>query len=251
MKENLKQLIEAFKSIDENIVTEDFTNKIETIFEAAIEARISVLREDIEKEVESKQIFELQEFKDTLINNLDKYLDESVKDFMENFKPEIEDTIKSTTFQKLFDGIMEQFQRYNINVPVSQMDIVESLKEENEKIEEKVNELINEKFNLQEKVLKEQCMRIFSEKTNDMAMTEIEKLKIMMKDVSFEDAETFSEKMDVMIGNFLVEDKKELNHDKLLNENNFQSFTKVTNKEDEKTIDNEIVASYMKTFGIK
>jgi hypothetical protein len=240
MQESLKMLVEALKTIDANIVTEEFTKKLETIFESAVETRISQLREEIENEIQDKATTELQEFKEEVVNNLDKFLDECVNEFNENFQPEIEDTIKSVTYQNIIDSIMETFEKYNIQVPKSKLNIVSALKEENEKNEDKINQLINEKFELEEEILKQKCLRVFVEKTENLTESEKDTLKKLMKDVEFDNSENFENKLSVIIENFLQKENK-----KPITESVDNFFDTKKEVIDNPEIDEKMIKAYM------
>ena len=92
---------------------------------------------------------------------------------------------------KLKDLFTESY----IEVPESKVDLVDELAEQVEELETKLNEttqkVIDQSGELEE-MKKEEIIR---ESSSDLADTQVEKLKTLVNDLDFEDAEKFAEKV--------------------------------------------------------
>ena len=91
--------------------------------------------------------------------------------------------------------LKDLFSESYIEVPESKVDLVDELAEQVEELESKLNEttqkVIDQSGELEE-MKKEEIIR---ESSSDLADTQVEKLKTLVNDLDFEDAEKFAEKV--------------------------------------------------------
>ena len=90
--------------------------------------------------------------------------------------------------------LKDLFSESYIEVPESKVDLVDELAEQVEELETKLNETTQKVIDQSEleEMKKEEIIR---ESSSDLADTQVEKLKTLVNDLDFEDAEKFAEKV--------------------------------------------------------
>ena len=179
-------------------LSEEFTSKAKTVFEAAVKSK---LRSEIERiEMEKTQDFaeETENFKSELTEKVDSYLDYVVKEWMQENELAIDRGLKGEIAEDFITGLKALFEAHYIDVPDEKYDILEGQAQKIDELEEKLNETI-EKMTAMNKekstLVREQ---VIAKVSTDLADTEKEKFEGLVEDVEFTDEETFTEKLNTL-----------------------------------------------------
>ena len=179
-------------------LSEEFTSKAKTVFEAAVKSK---LRSEIERiEMEKTQDFaeETEKFKSELTEKVDSYLDYVVKEWMQENELAIDRGLKGEIAEDFITGLKALFEEHYIDVPDEKYDILEGQAQKIEELEGKLNETI-EKMTAMNKekstLVREQ---VIAKVSTDLAETEKEKFEGLVEDVEFTDEETFTEKLNTL-----------------------------------------------------
>jgi len=209
-EENKKKVKEAVdqrvKSIDvsddvnalvsgDDSLSEEFKTKAATIFEAAVKSKV---KSEIER-LESEYASELDEAKITvkeeLTTKVDNYLNYVVEQWMADNELAIEKGIKGEIAEDFIGGLKQLFEDHYIDVPDEKYDILEAKEKELEEMKAKINEMTEK--SIEDKKLIEGYTKdeIFESAVDGMADTEKEKMKSLVEDVAFENADAYSKKL--------------------------------------------------------
>ena len=108
---------------------------------------------------------------------------------------QVENGLRTEIAEGFMSKLKDLFSESYIEVPESKVDLVDELAEQVEELESKLNEttqkVIDQSGELEE-MKKEEIIR---ESSSDLADTQVEKLKTLVNDLDFEDAEKFAEKV--------------------------------------------------------
>jgi hypothetical protein len=206
MNDKLKDL---FKSVDPKILTEDVEAKLNGVFEAAVTAQVATLKEEIEEKLIEETKNELSEFKENLINKLDEYTKLVCEDYLNENADELESVMKVQLLENLVKGIAGVFKDAGLQLPKGGKNLAEELETKVNELKEEVNDLVEENLTLKEEAQRQAGLRVWAESTKDMPLDQQEKLKKLMEDVEFEDAESLREKIKIMSESFLNTDEKD------------------------------------------
>ena len=179
--------IEALVS-DEDL-SEDFKSKAKTIFEAAVSAKVKELSVEKEAQLEEELNTKVEEIKDDLTEKVDSYL---------NYVLAIERGLKSELTEDFINGLKRLFEEHYVEVPEDKFDVVEELANRLDEMEDKLNEEVASNIGAQQDIEELQREKIISEASNDLADTQVEKLKALSEDVDFESVENFVEKVSTL-----------------------------------------------------
>lgn len=198
---NVKEDIEAmFQGQD---LSEDFKESVETLFEAAISARLTLETARLEEEYEAILQEELASFQEEVSAKLDSYLDYVVEQWMEQNQVAIESTLRNEVMEEFMDGLRNLFAEHYIDVPEQKIDVIEALSEKVEALEGKLDEVISENSELKGVLSEARANEIFVELSADLALTQQEKFAALAEGIEFDgNLETFEKKLKIIKENY-------------------------------------------------
>lgn len=191
------------EDIDEMFVGEDlseeFKEKASTLFEAAISARLAVEVAKLEEAYQETIAEELEVFTEEITDKLDAYLDYVVENWMAENEVAIESTLRNEIMEEFIDGLKGLFSEHYIEVPESKVDVVESLAEKVNELEETLDNVITENSEMKE-IISDVAMReIFEELSSDLALTQQEKFASLAEGIEFDgDIDVYTKKLRII-----------------------------------------------------
>jgi hypothetical protein len=173
-------------------LSEDFKTKATNIFETAIVAKVNEVLQNVLKS-ESEEI---QEQVDTLVDNLDSYLDYVAEAWMETNELAITSGIRSDISEDFMTALKNVFIEHHIDIPEDKVDVVEEISTHNEALEDALNEEMNKNIALVNELDGLKAELIFADVAEGMALTDSEKLLTLAEAVTFEDDESYRDKVE-------------------------------------------------------
>ena len=188
--EDLNALVES-----EATLSEEFKAKTAVIFEAAVKAKLSSEIDRLEESYQAELAEEIQSTKTDLVEKVDSYLNYVVEQWMEENELAIQQGLRTEIAEGFMTKLKDLFTESYIEVPESKVDLVDELAQANEELEEQFNQAMTKSLDLAEQLESMKRDAIIREHTRDLAETQVEKLKSLVEDIDFEDAETFAVKV--------------------------------------------------------
>lgn len=223
-----EQLKELFESISSEILTDEIKLQLGTIFETSVNEAV----EAKEQALEEANRVEIAEFKETLTEQIDSYLDYFVEEYIKENESIVEDYTKVKLAEKVLRNFKQMCEAFNISLSeesLSNEDEIDELQTENNKL---VNKLIEAK---KETALVKKAAYI-AEAAQKLE-TDVQREQLMEKAKGLEfDEDVFEQKLAVVIESLLVK-KEEIVEDKLEEKEEIV---------DEKPVISESVASYLR-----
>jgi hypothetical protein len=179
-------------------LSEEFKTKAATVFEAAIKSKLRSEIDRIHEEVSSEKETEIETFKVDITEKVDTYLNYVVEEWTKENELAIERGLKGEIAEDFISGLKQLFEDHYIDVPDEKYDVLEAQSEKIAELEEKLNESIQKNVEMTEDnslLVREQ---VFTEVSEDLAQTEIEKFKGLVEDVDFTSEESFREKLSTL-----------------------------------------------------
>ena len=183
-------------------LSEEFKTKATSIFEAAVIARVNSEMEKVAAQLEEQTATQLEEFKTTLVEKVDGYLNYVVEQWMEENQLAVESGLRTEIAEDFITGMQKLFKEHYIEVPEEKYDVMQELQTRSEELETKLNEAIEENMAATKELAELKAAIIFEEQTKDLAATEVEKLQKLVEGVSFDNADLYREKISVIKENY-------------------------------------------------
>ena len=111
--------------------------------------------------------------------------------------------------EDFINGLKKLFEEHYVEVPEDKFDVVEELANRLDEMEDKLNEEVANNITAQQDIEELQREKIISEASNDLADTQVEKLKSLSEDVDFENVENFVEKVSTLKESYFGSEKME------------------------------------------
>lgn len=193
MKEDLNVIFQ-----DENL-SEDFIEKTTTLFEAALGARLSVEKANLEEQFEEALNEELSNFSEQVTEKINSYLDYVVENWMKENEVAIESTLRNELMEEFIGGLKNLFAEHYISVPEERVDVLEAMTDKVDALESKLDEAISENIQLKSVLVEETAKKIFTDLASDLALTQQEKFASLAEGIEFDgDLETFAKKLTII-----------------------------------------------------
>jgi len=182
---------------DEDL-SEEFKAKAKTIFEAAVASKVKEQMTEAEAKLEEETTQKIEEIKDDLTEKVDNYLNYVSESWVTENELAIERGLKSELTEDFINGLKKLFEEHYVEVPEDKFDVVEELANRLDEMEDKLNEEVASNIVAQQDIEELQREKIISESSNDLADTQVEKLKALLEDIDFENVENFVEKVSTL-----------------------------------------------------
>jgi len=185
-------------------LSEDLREKAETVFEAAVNARVAEINDQY-SEAFNVQIDEAKEqLKEDMTGKLDEYINYLSEQWLEENQVAIESSLKVEVAESFMSGLKGLIEAHNVILPEDeQADVLSALETRVEELEGKLEEETSEKINLSNELAESQTQNIFAEATKGLAETQIEKLRALSEGLDYENVEDFSNKLNTLKESYL------------------------------------------------
>lgn len=202
---NVKEDIDAL--VEGEDLSEEFKTKASTIFEAAVHQKVMEIAtgkiDELEKEYQVNLQEEIVSFRDELTEKVDGYLNYVVEEWMKENELALDSSLKSELTEEFIDGLKNLFTEHYIEVPDEKIDIVESLYDKVEELEEKLNSQIDDNVQVTSELNEYRKDKILEEVCEDLADTQSEKMKSLVEGISYEDdVDDFENKIQTIKENY-------------------------------------------------
>ena len=192
---------------------EEFKFKAKTIFEAAVNDRVSQIQNELQESYSDWADLKVEKIRDGLVERVDSYLNYVIKEWMEENKLALENGIQNEINESFVNGIKTLFETHNINFPDTQMNVVEELETRVQAIEEekqqlafyydeKINEELKNNISLNEEIEDLRRREIIREATDDIPLSQAERLENLAEGVDFVDEDSFARSMETLKENY-------------------------------------------------
>ena len=179
-------------------LSEEFKEKAKTIFEAAINAKVAGIKEELEAQYEEKLAEEIEAAKESLAERVDSYLEYVADEWFEENALAIENGLKTEMTESFLEGMKGLFEEHYVTIPEDKYDVLESMVEKLDDMETKLNEQIEKNIALNGRLSEATADGILDEVSEGLAVTQKEKLASLSESVEFESEAQYREKLETL-----------------------------------------------------
>ena len=176
-------------------LSEEFQEKAKTIFEAAINSKVAKIEEELEADHIKALTEEVAEFKNELTERVDSYLEYVASEWMQENQLAVDQGLKGELSESFMTGLKGLFEEHYVSVPEDKYDVLESMVNKLDEMEEKLNEQIDRNVSLNKRLAESTSDGILSEVSEGLAVTQKDKLASLAESVEFESENDYREKL--------------------------------------------------------
>ena len=179
-------------------LSEEFKAKAKTIFEAAINAKVAAVKEEIQAEFDAKLGEEVETAKASLAERVDSYLEYVADEWFTENQLAVEAGLKTEMTESFLEGMKSLFEEHYVSIPEEKYDVLHSMVEKLDDMETKLNEQIEKNIGLNKRLGESIADGILENVSDGLAATQKEKLASLAEGVEFESDESYREKLETL-----------------------------------------------------
>ena len=176
-------------------LSEDFTNKARTIFEAAIRSKVAEMKEQVKSEYEENLIEQVQSIKEELTDRVDSYLEYVADEWIAENQLAVEKGLKTEMTESFLTGMRSLFEEHYVSIPDEKYDVLENMVDKLDEMEGKLNEQIDKNVALNKRLSESVADVIFAEVAEGLALSQKDKFPSLAENVEFESETSYREKL--------------------------------------------------------
>ena len=176
----------------EEDLDEEFKSKAAVIFEAAVGEKVSMIREELQEEYETK----LSEEVESMNERISEYVDYAVQEWIKENALEIKYSLRTEIAENFIHGLKGLFEESYIDIPEEDVSVVDELTESVESYKEQLEESTNELETLKQEILEMQRSKIVEEVSEGLTQTQALRLERLAENVEASDVEEFKFKVE-------------------------------------------------------
>lgn len=214
MKKKMKEDVDALFA-DDSTISEEFKEKVSTIFEARVNDRISQIQEEIENEYAGMLEEAVEAIRNDLTEKVDDYLSYVVEQWMNDNEIAIESGLRSELTEDFIAGMRNLFAEHYIDVPAEKVDLVDELAGKVEELESKLNEEIERAIDLKRSLIESRKVEMTREVCENLTDTQVEKIKALAESVQFSTEDEYKQKLETIRENYFPSGAKKATESQL------------------------------------
>ena len=176
-------------------LSEDFQNKARTIFETAIKTKVVEIKEELNESYAAALVEELDTIKTGLTERVDSYLEYVADEWLQENALQVEAGLKTEMTESFMEGMKSLFEEHYVTIPEEKYDVLNSMVEKLDEMENKLNEQIDKNVSLNKRLAESTADVIFAEVTEGLAISSRDKLQSLAEKIEFESEADYREKL--------------------------------------------------------
>jgi hypothetical protein len=197
-KESVETLFEGTE------LSEEFKEKVSTIFEAAVKLEVDEIAEELAAHFEQTLEEQTNEVTDAIAEKVESYLNIMVDQWIEENRVAVESGLKLEIFESFISGMKTLFKESYIEIPEEKADVLESLEGKVTTLQTQLNESMDSRAALQKQIEDLKKSAIIKESVQGLTDLDAEKLKGLAEEMVFESEEKFSSKLNTIKESFFA-----------------------------------------------
>ena len=192
-------------------LSEEFKSKAKVVFEAALSAKVSEIKEELESQKRDEIVEASNEIKEDLTNKVDSFLGYVAEEWVKDNELAIERGLKSELTENFIQGLKSLFEDHYVEVPDDKLDVVDELASKIEEVEAKLNEEVSKNIDLSQERDELVRNKVVSEVSSDLTSSEVEKLTKLIEDLDQD--ENFESNVKTIKESYFSDEKSKLQLD--------------------------------------
>ena len=179
-------------------LSEEFKEKAKLVFETALNSKVSEVKEALEAKYSETLEERIAEEKASLSERVDNYLEYVADEWFSENALAVEQGLKTDMTESFLNGMRSLFEEHYVTIPEEKYDVIESMVDKLDEMEEKLNEQINKNVALNKRLSESTADVIFADVTEGLAQTQRDKLANLIENVEFESEASYREKISTL-----------------------------------------------------
>ena len=183
-------------------LSEEFTSKATTIFEAAVVSKVNEILESVTVDLEAELEAEKEEIIESMTARLDDYMEYVVEQWMQENELAVEQGIKAEITENFMVGLRNLFTENYIDIPEEKVDLVDELATKVTELEESINEEVEKNIAIRKELIEAKKSIVLADVCEGLTQSQVVKMKSLAEGVDFESSEDYAIKLETLKENY-------------------------------------------------
>ena len=179
-------------------LSEEFKGRALLIFESAVRTKISEIKESLEVRFNTALVEEVAAIKEELSSRVDSYLEYVAEEWVDQNALQVESGLKGELSESFMTGLKALFEEHYVEIPEDKYDVLGSMVDKLDEMEEKLNEQIDKNVALNRRLAESVADVIFADISEGLALSQKEKLAGLAESVEFESESKYRGKLEAL-----------------------------------------------------
>lgn len=212
---------EVEEVLKEEALSDEQKERLSTIFESSVNARISLEVESLREEFETSVQEQVAEEIEALEDKIDMYLNYVVENWVQENEVAIESTLTNELQEEFISDLADLMRNHHIDIPEDKVDILEDMAVRIEELENRLNESESEKIILQNEMKNFAREEMIDEAAHGLSRNQAARLRQLSEGIEF-DPDTFGNKLEILREKFFPLKEKNYSTNLLVEESDFE-----------------------------
>ena len=191
----------------ETTLTEEAQNKISTLFEAAVTARVTEEIVKLQEQYNTTIDEEIKNLTESFEDKIAAFLDRVVEEWMEENIVPIQSTLTTELTHEFIGKLHSLFEEHYISIPEESVDVLEAVVLENEELKTEINDRMNENIEKDDVIKGLQKTIELGKLSEGLTLVQKQKLVGLVESTEFKSVEDFTKKVNVIKEGFKLNSK--------------------------------------------
>ena len=225
-------------------LSEEFVNKAADIYEATMLHNLGLVTESLIEQFQGRLEETVQVVAEKLEQNIDEYLGYVVEEWMKENKLAAESGLRTEIAENFISGLRNLFTESYIEIPEDRVNAFDEMAIAVSSLEERVSAEMKNNVALIQEIKNLKATAIFEEETKTLSNVAAEKMRGLVENLNFDNADSFRGKVQTLVEGF----QKKTSEPKMLREINHDSTVSDEPQEDVKPEVSNVMQMYMNTL---
>ena len=225
-------------------LSEEFVNKAADIYEATMLHNLGLVTESLIEQFQGRLEETVQVVAEKLEQNIDEYLGYVVEEWMKENKLAAESGLRTEIAENFISGLRNLFTESYIEIPEDRVNAFDEMAIAVSSLEERVSAEMKNNVALIQEIKNLKATAIFEEETKSLSNVAAEKMRGLVENLNFDNADSFRGKVQTLVEGF----QKKTSAPKMLKEINHDSTVSDEPQEDVKPEVSNVMQMYMNTL---
>ena len=225
-------------------LSEEFVNKAADIYEATMLHNLGLVTESLIEQFQGRLEETVQVVAEKLEQNIDEYLGYVVEEWMKENKLATESGLRTEIAENFISGLRNLFTESYIEIPEDRVNAFDEMAIAVSSLEERVSAEMKNNVALIQEIKNLKATAIFEEETKTLSNVAAEKMRGLVENLNFDNADSFRGKVQTLVEGF----QKKTSEPKMLREINHDSTVSDEPQEDVKPEVSNVMQMYMNTL---
>lgn len=229
----MEELVKMLKEKLGDIFTEEMATDLQAQLDVAIQEKVNEQLVTKQEELEEQNAEEMTEFKDSLTESIDSYIEYAAEEYLKENKVEMEAKVKVEAAEKIIESTKSVFKEVGLEIPEEEVNHIQEIEAKLEEANDDLNEKIAEILEGKKQSFEFEKAISFMKKTSELTESKVDEMHNLMEGLEYKDINDFEKKVDIVlekVNKVVVTENNEDDFENLEEDNNGTKSTSSIDK---------------------